>query len=114
MRFFLMFGLAGLAIGCSGLQTLTLDERSRVIEAPYDLVYEAAVLGLGANGLTVTTANREAGMLAVGTALAPVAALFPPEYEAKVAVPVGIALAWLGYALWSEEKHSFFSKSWLR
>jgi hypothetical protein len=45
-----------------------------------------------------------AGLLVVGTVLAPVAALLPPEHEPKVAVPVGIALAWLGYALWSERR----------
>jgi hypothetical protein len=45
-----------------------------------------------------------AGLLAVGSMLAPVAALLPPEHEPKVAVPVGIALAWLGYALWSERR----------
>src|SRR5829696_520909 len=45
-----------------------------------------------------------AGLLAVGSVLAPVAALLPPEHEPKVAVPVGIALAWLGYALWSERR----------
>jgi hypothetical protein len=44
------------------------------------------------------------GLLALGTALAPVAALFPFEYQAKVTVPVGVALAWLGYALWSERR----------
>lgn len=43
-----------------------------------------------------------AGLLAFGSALAPVAALLPPEHEPKVAVPVGLALAWLGYSLWSE------------
>lgn len=41
-------------------------------------------------------------LLAVGSVLSPVAALLPPEHVAKVAVPVGLALAWLGYALWSE------------
>ena len=45
-------------------------------------------------------------LLAIGTVLAPIAALLPPEHEPKVAVPVGIALAWLGYALWSERKRS--------
>jgi hypothetical protein len=44
------------------------------------------------------------GLLAIGTALAPTAALLPPELEAKIAVPVGLALAWLGYALWSERR----------
>ena len=49
--------------------------------------------------------SRWAGvLLAIGTALAPVAALLPPELEAKIAVPVGLALAWLGYALWSERR----------
>ena len=43
-------------------------------------------------------------LLAVGTVIGPVAVLFPPEYQPKVAVPVGLALAWLGYALWSERR----------
>ena len=45
-----------------------------------------------------------AGLLAVGAALSPVAALLPEERKALVAVPVGLALAWLGYALWSERR----------
>jgi hypothetical protein len=43
-------------------------------------------------------------LLAVGTAAGPAAILFPPDYVGLVAVPVGIALAWLGYALWSESR----------
>jgi len=45
-----------------------------------------------------------AGLLAVGAGLSPAAALLPHEYKALVAVPVGLALAWLGYALWSERR----------
>jgi hypothetical protein len=48
--------------------------------------------------------RRAAGLLAVGSLLTPVAALLPPEYEPKVMVPVGLALAWLGYALFSERQ----------
>jgi hypothetical protein len=44
------------------------------------------------------------GLLALGTVLAPVAALLPLELQPKTAVPVGIALAWLGYALLSERR----------
>ena len=44
------------------------------------------------------------GLLAAGTVLAPVASLLPPEYKALVAAPVGLALAWLGYVLWSERR----------
>jgi hypothetical protein len=45
-----------------------------------------------------------AGLLAVAAAVSPVGDLLPLEYKALVAVPVGIALAWLGYALWSEQR----------
>jgi hypothetical protein len=45
-----------------------------------------------------------AGLLAVGAALSPAAALLPQEHKALVAAPVGVALAWLGYALWSEQR----------
>ena len=44
------------------------------------------------------------GLLAVGAVLIPGAALLPPEHEPKVMIPVGLALAWLGYALWSERR----------
>ncbi|MEZ4621222.1 MAG: hypothetical protein R2867_37765, partial [Caldilineaceae bacterium] len=43
-------------------------------------------------------------LLAAGTTFGPVAALFPAEHQPKVAVPVGLALVWLGYALWSERR----------
>ena len=43
-------------------------------------------------------------LLAVGTVLAPIASQLPNASQPKVAVPVGVALAWLGYALWSERR----------
>ncbi len=59
-------------------------------------------------GIATFRANifpRWAGaLLAAGTALGPAAILFPPDYVGVVAVPAGIALAWLGYALWSERR----------
>src|SRR4029434_5902606 len=45
-----------------------------------------------------------AGLLAVGAALTPAAALLPHELQRLAAVPVGVALAWLGYALWSNRR----------
>ncbi|MDQ5822861.1 MAG: hypothetical protein M3441_01450 [Chloroflexota bacterium] len=49
--------------------------------------------------------SRWAGaLLAIGSAASPVAELLPLEYKAFVAVPVGLALAWLGYAVWSERR----------
>jgi hypothetical protein len=44
------------------------------------------------------------GLLALNAVLVPVGALVPPEYQPKIMVPVGLALAWLGYALFSEHR----------
>jgi hypothetical protein len=43
-----------------------------------------------------------AGLLAVAAVVTPAAALLPHAIQRLAAIPVGIALAWLGYALWSE------------
>jgi hypothetical protein len=46
-----------------------------------------------------------AGLLAVGTVLPLVfSLLLPHQFLRLAAVPVGVALAWLGYALWSERR----------
>lgn len=45
-----------------------------------------------------------AGALISGWALAPASALLPHELRPLVAVPIGLGLAWLGYALWSERR----------
>lgn len=48
---------------------------------------------------------RYAGaLLAFSAIVTPVGALIPPEHQPLVMVPVGLALAWLGYSLWSERK----------
>ncbi len=41
-------------------------------------------------------------LLALSTLLAPVAAVLPNAAQPKMAIPLGIALAWLGHALWTE------------
>ncbi|HEY1513144.1 MAG TPA: hypothetical protein VGF66_05265 [Gaiellaceae bacterium] len=43
-------------------------------------------------------------LLAVSTLLAPAAAVLPNASQPKIAIPAGLALAWLGYALWSERR----------
>jgi hypothetical protein len=43
-------------------------------------------------------------LLALSTVLAPIAALLPNASQPKTAIPMGLALAWLGYALWSEQR----------
>lgn len=45
-----------------------------------------------------------AGLLAATAALTPLAALFPHAIQRLAAMPMGLALACLGYALWSERR----------
>jgi hypothetical protein len=66
------------------------------------------ILGGVLFGITTFRAGilpRWAGaLLALGTALAPLAGALPNASQPKIAIPVGIALAWLGYALWSQQR----------
>jgi hypothetical protein len=43
-------------------------------------------------------------LMAVTAILTPLAAMLPHDIQRYVAVPMGIAFAWLGYALWSERR----------
>jgi hypothetical protein len=46
-----------------------------------------------------------AGLLALGTLMIPVGALLPTELQAKIIlVPMGLGIAWMGYALLSERR----------
>jgi hypothetical protein len=43
-------------------------------------------------------------LLVLGALLVPVGAIVPPEYQPKIMIPVGLAVAWLGYALLTERR----------
>jgi len=45
-----------------------------------------------------------AGVLAVVSAITPAAAFLPHHIQRLAGMPVGLALAWLGFALWSERR----------
>lgn len=63
-------------------------------------------------GLLFGTATFRAGilsripatLLAVTALLTPLAALFPHEMQRYAGIPVGVAVAWLGYSVWSEKR----------
>jgi hypothetical protein len=95
-------GWMGMLNGSAG--TMNLGALSTVwpLTAP---VYMLGGLLFGIATIRAGILSRwAAGLLAAGTVLAPIAALLPLELQPKMAVPVGIALAWLGYALWSERR----------
>jgi hypothetical protein len=43
-------------------------------------------------------------LLAIGTALAPAASQLSLSWQPKIAIPTGLALAWLGYGLMTDER----------
>jgi hypothetical protein len=46
--------------------------------------------------------RRPAALLAIAATLTPLAVLFPHHIQRFAAIPVALALAWIGYTLWSE------------
>ena len=79
-----------------------------VLPGLWTLTAPIYILGGVLFGITTFRAGilpRWAGaLLALGTALAPLAAALPNAAQPKIAIPAGLALAWLGYALWSEQR----------
>jgi hypothetical protein len=43
-------------------------------------------------------------LLALNILWVPLGAVVPPEFQPKIMIPIGIAMAWLGYALFSERR----------
>jgi len=69
------------------------------------LLYMLGGVLFGIATLRARVLPRWAGaLLAVAAAMTPAAALLPHAIQRFAAVPVGLALAWLGYALWSERR----------
>lgn len=48
--------------------------------------------------------RRAAGLLALAAVLTPLAALLPHELQRLAGMPVGLAVAWLGLALWAGQR----------
>ena len=48
--------------------------------------------------------RNAAGLLAVAAAVTPAAALLPHAIQRYAAVPTGLAVVWLGFALWAERR----------
>jgi hypothetical protein len=96
-------GFLGISSGATGATNLG------VLPTVYALTGVCYLLGGVLFGVATFRAGvlprRAAGLLAVGTIL-PIlgSSLVPHPFDRLFAVPVGVALAWLGYALWSERR----------
>jgi hypothetical protein len=95
-------GLLGVAAGRASEVDLG------ALPALYALVGVAYMLGGLLLGIATFRANIlprwAAGLLAIAAMLTPLAALLPHQIQRFAAVPVAVALAGLGYALWSERR----------
>jgi hypothetical protein len=76
-----------------------------IIFALNGLLYLLGGLLFGIGTIRAGILSRSAaGLLAIAAALTPLAALFPHEIQRYAGIPVGVAVAWLGYSLWSERR----------
>ena len=93
------FRLAGFGLLQLRIETVALGAITLV------LTYLLGGVLLGLATFRARVLPRWAGvLLAAGTAIGPLAALLPLDLQPKVAVPVGLALIWLGWSLWSERR----------
>ena len=97
----------------AALATLARGEASTVNLGALPLIYSlgvglAYILGGLVFGIATFRAGVlprwAAGLLAVAAAVTPLAALLPHQIQRLAAIPVALALACLGYALWSERR----------
>ena len=92
----------GMLVGPAGTFDLGLLPILWTISAPL-LILGGLLFGVATFRARILP--RVAGLvLAVSTLLAPAAALLPNAAQPKIAIPMGIALAWLGYAVWAERR----------
>jgi hypothetical protein len=70
-----------------------------------DILFVLGSLVFGIATLRAGVLSRwAAGTFTIGIGLAPAYELLPTALQPLVAVPIGLGLAWLGYALWSERR----------
>ena len=72
------------------------------------LLYVGGALLFGIAVIRARLLSRGAGILLIGAAaVTPIAgALLPHTLERMAAVPMGLALIWLGYSLWSDQRRN--------
>jgi hypothetical protein len=70
-----------------------------------DILFVLGSLVFGISTLRAKVLSRwAAGMFTAGIALAPAYGLLPATLQPLVAVPIGLGLAWLGFAVWAERR----------
>jgi hypothetical protein len=93
-----------------GMLGIAAGRGSEVNLGALPLLYGALGIAYMLGGLLLGIATFRAGilprwagaLLAITAVLTPAAALIPHNIQRLAAVPMGLAVAWLGYALWSE------------
>lgn len=95
-------GFLGMLTGAPSTIDLGIIPTLWLISTP---MYILGILLFGIATFRAGVLPRWAGaLLAFGSVLVPVGAIVPPVHQAKILLPVGLALAWMGYALFSERR----------
>ena len=99
------------AVGFEGISSGSPSEVSLgILPAVYSLTSVLYLLGGVVFGIATFRAGIlprvPAALLAIAATLTPLAALLPHAQQRYAAIPVALALAWLGYSLWSERRAS--------
>ena len=93
----------GIASGNSG--EMNIEPLPTIYSLGIGIPYMVGGLLFGIAALRAGILPRwPAGLLAVAATLTPAAALLPHDIQRLAAIPVGLAVAWLGYSLWSERR----------
>ncbi len=96
-------GLLGISYGHTG--GIDLGALPAIYSLGIGIPYMLGGLLFGIATLRARVLPRwPAGLLAVAALLTPAAALLPHAIQRLAAIPVALAIAWLGYALWSERR----------
>jgi hypothetical protein len=70
-----------------------------------DVLFVLGSLMFGIATLRAGVLSRwAAGLFTAGIGLAPAYGLLPAALQPLVALPIGLGLAWLGFAIWSERR----------
>jgi hypothetical protein len=97
--------LLGISYGHTG--NVNLGALPTIYSAGVGITYMLGGLLFGLATLRAGILPRvPAGLLAIAATLTPLAGLLPHAEQRYAAIPVALALAWLGYTLWSERPTS--------
>ena len=95
-------GILGMFSSIPGQVDLGILPRCGIFQAP--CISSDPCCSASLRSVPVSLPRWAGALLVLAAVLVPVGAVVPPEFQPKIMLPVGLAMAWLGYALFSERR----------